>query len=199
MYLVIKKRLQHGCRWTSGPVCLPLIRPHRIKAIDAAFTLGEGSVCVCVCVCVCVWGGRGWSGYSQAGRMERGEWIGTFTVQASQYVVGIKGKESSMVEHHRQQLGDCTTTASKESRTITYQRTTSASTQTPTSLACGVYFHRSWEKIKQEKWKLETAAVRLQNISCELLKKQDFLIPWLLVKLTPSFPSHTAHFTTTKS
>ena len=75
--------------------------------------------------------------------MERGEWIGTFTVQASQYVVGIKGEESSMVEHHRQQLGDCTTTASKESRTITYQRTTSASTQTPTSLACGVYFHRS--------------------------------------------------------
>lgn len=60
--------------------------------------------------------GKWWSGYGQAGRMERGEWIGTFTVQASQYVVGIKGEESSMVEHHRQQLGDCTTTASKESR-----------------------------------------------------------------------------------
>ena len=72
-----------------------------------------------------------------------GGWIGTFTVQASQYVVGVEGEESSMVEHDRKQLGNCATTASKESRTFTNQRTTSALKQTPTSFSCGEYFRRS--------------------------------------------------------
>ena len=72
-----------------------------------------------------------------------GGWSGTFTVQASQYVVGVEGEESSMVEHDRKQLGDCTTTASKESRTFTNQRTTSALKQMPTSFSCGEYFRRS--------------------------------------------------------
>jgi len=43
---------------------------------------------------------------------------GTFTVQTSQYVVGIEWEESSTVEHNRKQLGHCPTAAGRQKQNM---------------------------------------------------------------------------------